>query len=669
LLVICYDQWMSNAQPYVDHKNSIGIDTTMVGVSTIGNNNTAIKNYIQNLYNTSNLAFVLLIGDSAQVATINADGGGSDPSYALLEGNDNYPDICIGRFSATTAAHVDTQVERTIEYENMPAVDQDWFWRGTGIASSEGAGIGDEGQSDTVHMEEIRDWLLAVGYTEVDGFYGYGASDTQVRNAVNAGRGVINYCGHGWLEGWSTSGFNNSDVASLTNDNMLPFIISVACDNGQFGTSTCFAEAWMRATNGGEPTGSIGFFGSSISCSWAPPMEMQDEFNLLLTDPDEPYHTLGALLFAGSCSSIDDYGGQGITIYNVFNLFGDPTLRVRGTVAPPTGMKVSGGNFVSEGPNGGPFTPESADYILTNFETYPLDFTVSKTANWLSLSTTAGTIPAGGEVTVTASINDNANDLGNGGYTDVIAFTNTTNHDGDATKDVELTVGVPVPIYLWDMSTNPGWDTEGLWAYGQPTGNGGQYGGPDPTGGHTGNNVYGYNLNGDYENNLAERHLTTTAIDCSNLMDVQLKFRRWLGVERNYYDHAYIRVSADGSNWSTIWENPDAETSDGSWQLVEFDISNIADEQETLYVRWTMGTTDTAWQYCGWNIDDVEIWGTEMTEPCPEDLNGDGYVDQADLGQLLGSYHSDDGGDIDGDGDTDQADLGALLGMFNEPCP
>ncbi len=50
---------------------------------------------------------------------------------------------------------------------------------------------------------------------------------------------------------------------------------------------------------------------------------------------------------------------------------------------------------------------------------------------------------------------------------------------------------------------------------------------------------------------------------------------------------------------------------------------------------------------------------------CVGDLDGDGDTDQADLGQLLGSYNSDDGGDLDGDGDTDQADLGILLGDYN----
>jgi uncharacterized membrane protein len=53
---------------------------------------------------------------------------------------------------------------------------------------------------------------------------------------------------------------------------------------------------------------------------------------------------------------------------------------------------------------------------------------------------------------------------------------------------------------------------------------------------------------------------------------------------------------------------------------------------------------------------------------CPEDLDGDGTVGQADLGILLSAYGSTDEGDIDGDGDTDQADLGALLGKYGEDC-
>ncbi|MCK4872986.1 MAG: hypothetical protein KAS72_09695 [Phycisphaerales bacterium] len=48
----------------------------------------------------------------------------------------------------------------------------------------------------------------------------------------------------------------------------------------------------------------------------------------------------------------------------------------------------------------------------------------------------------------------------------------------------------------------------------------------------------------------------------------------------------------------------------------------------------------------------------------PGDLNGDGCVDQADLGMLLAAYGINSNGDCDGDGDTDQADLGILLSNY-----
>ena len=53
----------------------------------------------------------------------------------------------------------------------------------------------------------------------------------------------------------------------------------------------------------------------------------------------------------------------------------------------------------------------------------------------------------------------------------------------------------------------------------------------------------------------------------------------------------------------------------------------------------------------------------------PGDLNGDGCVDQADLGILLAAFGVDDGGDLDGDHDTDQSDLGILLAHWGEGCP
>ncbi len=185
-----------------------------------------------------------------------------------------------------------------------------------------------------------------------------------------------------------------------------------------------------------------------------------------------------------------------------------------------------------------------------------------------------------------------------------------------------------------DLSTSPGWTTEGQWAFGQPTGNGGSAGGPDPTSGYTGPNVYGYNLSGDYPNNLPERHLTSSAIDCSGMVNTHLRFWRWLGVETSIFDHAYVRVSNNGVNWTTVWENPE-EITDYSWVDMEIDISDVADNQSTVYLRWTMGTSDGAWISCGWNIDDIEVVSYDCSLWMCGDFNDDGAVTLSDITRMI----------------------------------
>ncbi len=161
-----------------------------------------------------------------------------------------------------------------------------------------------------------------------------------------------------------------------------------------------------------------------------------------------------------------------------------------------------------------------------------------------------------------------------------------------------------------DFETDLGWTfAGGQWARGNPTGGGGAYGSPDPSGGYSGSNVLGYNLNGDYANNIPQYHVTSPSIDCSGLDNMQLRFQRWLGVEEPAYDHAYLRISTDGSSWTTVWEN-NKTIEDDSWTEQIIDVSSYADNQATVYIRFTMGTTDGGWTWCGWNIDDIALIST-----------------------------------------------------------
>jgi hypothetical protein len=326
LLVIAYDDFMSYIQPLIDWKIQKGVPTRLVALSEVGPTSAAIYDYIAAEYASWNLAYVLLVGDAQQVPRWTPD---SDPGYSLLAGSDSYPEIFVGRFSAENAEHVITQVQRTIAYERDVAAGPDWAQRGTGIASNQGPGH--YGEYDDDHMDFIREDLLGYGYLEVDRIYDPSATDAMVAAALNAGRGIVNYCGHGSTTSWGSSGFNTSDVNALVNDGMLPFIHSVACNNGTFYPGTCFAEAWQRATHNEQPSGAIGCYMSYVSQSWDPPMYAQDEtIDLLVADA---MRTLGGLWFNGSCHMMDMTGTTGQYEFRNWTLFGDPSVMVRTKVA------------------------------------------------------------------------------------------------------------------------------------------------------------------------------------------------------------------------------------------------------------------------------------------------------------------------------------------------
>jgi hypothetical protein len=312
-----------------------------------------------------------------------------------------------------------------------------------------------------------------------------------------------------------------------------------------------------------------------------------------------------------------------------FDLYDNQSIPYPGTASfcikaltTDTGIRVTPlDDFNSEGPVGGPFSPASCVYQVQNLCPHLIGYQITPNppVAWMVLSgSTTGTLGPGGTTDVTVEITSAADTLQAGAHVAAVDFANTTNHFGDTSRGVILAVGSPTLVYEWPLTVDPGWTTEAQWAFGQPTGGGGQHGGPDPTSGHTGSTVYGYNLAGDYPNNLPEQHLTSEPIDCSGLYQVRLKFWRWLGVEQPQYDHAYVRVSNDGVTWTDVWTNQ-AEIADYSWIQEELDISSVANNQPSVYLRWTMGPTDGGWTYCGWNIDDIEIWGTSLAaaEPLP----------------------------------------------------
>jgi gingipain R len=323
-------------EDFVDWKNSIGVNTGLVDVADIGNDATAIHDFIKSVYGDYNLAYVLLVGDYAQVKSPMSYSS-QDPVYTLMD-SDNHPDIFVGRFSAELHKEASTQVERTLNYEQAAhdVAMGDWNAKGMGIACDEGLGIGIYGLGDWQHMGLIRDELMLYGFNHVDEIYEPFATKAMITTGIHEGRCMVNYCGHGGPTGWGTTGYNNNDIFKLTNTTALPVINSVACNTGQFHNYYCMGEAWMRHTYNDEPSGGLSFQGSSIGMSWAPPMYGQcnhgvgNQYGYVDNFCMENYETFGGCFYAGMITMMQLAGSSGVNEFEHWHFFGDPSLKIAG---------------------------------------------------------------------------------------------------------------------------------------------------------------------------------------------------------------------------------------------------------------------------------------------------------------------------------------------------
>ncbi|MCK4575043.1 hypothetical protein KAU34_01405, partial [candidate division WOR-3 bacterium] len=302
-----------------------------------------IKSFIQSEYDAGDLVWVLLVGDGNEVVPATGNMGGAagkdaDPVYAYTSGgaSDYYPDIFISRFSSRgNSSNIDKQISRSIEYEKTPQVGADWYHVGLGVSSEQSGG--GSPISDSTRCNWLRDSLLAYTYTEVNKSYDYWGTTAMIKGFIEDGTSIINYIGHGGTTSWSNGGgFDISDINSLNNPWMLPFVISVACYVGNFNGSDCYCEASVTAGTVNEPDGFLVHWGSTMGQSWIPPCYGQEGAVNLLTH--DGMNSAGGIFFNGACYMIDHYGpsnAEGIEVAQTWHIFGDASVQLR-TDTPAT---------------------------------------------------------------------------------------------------------------------------------------------------------------------------------------------------------------------------------------------------------------------------------------------------------------------------------------------
>lgn len=338
LLLVVPVVWRTSIDPFMRWKKQRGI---RVFVAEYGppelDSKYELAARIQALYDAEGISQIMILADSNWIPPLRDSTPISDTLYTLLDGSDEYHDAFISRICANSAAELEYQLAKAVDYEKSPlSGDQAlWYRRAMFVASAEGATKSAFKKNDKDILEAEVPAFEAYGYTTVHRVYDPGATVAQVNGPWNAGCGYILYLGHGTYTGWVTTGFKVSDVNALANGRRLPFVLNANCENGYFSySSACMAEAMMGAGNAAAPAGAIGVVAATSTADWDPPIVLTWKFNELLLSG----HGLsaGAMTFAGVqagmdyCAVTPDEGATALTkLMRQIHLFGDSTLGLR----------------------------------------------------------------------------------------------------------------------------------------------------------------------------------------------------------------------------------------------------------------------------------------------------------------------------------------------------
>lgn len=342
-LIIAPDTYIATLSPLVDLKTAQGYSVTVAGLSTAGTSANEIKAYIQNAYNNWPIAptYVLLVGDldngSATMPAFTGESSGrvTDLYYGTLDGSDWVPDIFVGRLPARSTSQLTTMINNLITYNNYSG-SESWVKKAALLASSDST-FWDVAEGTQNYV--ISNDTLPEGYTGTfpsnpqaggDKLYAhtYGAGNSNVVNALNNGRALVAYSGHGSQVTWGGPSLSQSNIRGLSNSGALSVVASFACLTGDYNLTESFGETWLLQAN----KGAVAFIGSSSSSYWGPDDIMERAMMDALYSGESSANIVGSFMFAGLIAVESERYGTGTAqsryYWESYNLLGDPALEM-----------------------------------------------------------------------------------------------------------------------------------------------------------------------------------------------------------------------------------------------------------------------------------------------------------------------------------------------------
>lgn len=353
-VIVADPMFQSALQPFVAWKTKKGFKVVeaYTNNAAVGNTTTSIKAYLKNMYDNATpsdpaQSFVLIVGDVAQVPAFNGTAGShvTDMYYAEYTG-DIIPEVYFGRFSATSVAELQPQIDKTLEYEQYLFPTENWLDTVVMIG-------GVDGTFGPTHANGQITYGTTYYFNAAHGLYSYthlypnsGNEDAQIKSQIGKGVSFANYTAHGYEEGWADPSFDASEIASMNNAHKYPLMIGNACLTNSFQVAACFGEALLRA----NLKGAIGYIGGSNSTYWDEDfywgVGLRSTINTSATYDaahlgayDRTWHingepfsdwyvSQGQMILAGNLAVFESTSSLKTYYSEIYHLMGDPSLMV-----------------------------------------------------------------------------------------------------------------------------------------------------------------------------------------------------------------------------------------------------------------------------------------------------------------------------------------------------
>jgi len=325
-LIITESTYLDTVEKLALWKWRKGYSVKVKTESELGGTANNIRNWILDEYDTASVApsFVLLVGDVGDIPAFSggSSGSASDTPYGNMDASGYIPELFVGRISPENIDQLGHFIQRIIDYEhfNYSSSHLNFADKACFLASNDSYHWD---VAEATHRYAITTHFGPAGFA-CDSIWAHSdpSHHTNTISAINDGRTIVNYSGHGGYYSWEAPDVEASDVEGLTNTDEYPFVISNACITGTYSLGECFGETWIRQYN----KGAISFVGASNNSYW----DEDDEMERRMYDAvfDDGYYFTSGMINRGLNGVYAAYPSNAEYYYDIYNLLGDPSLAV-----------------------------------------------------------------------------------------------------------------------------------------------------------------------------------------------------------------------------------------------------------------------------------------------------------------------------------------------------